>query len=73
MKTACKISEVWETVQMQSSEGGDSGPIKEAIEKLMDIVCATMSDIKFEPKIESIRRKMDALMVEKPGRLPRQG
>ena len=66
VKTACKISEVWETVQMQSSEGGDSGPIKEAIEKLMDIVCATMSDIKFEPKIESIRRKMDALMVEKP-------
>lgn len=65
LKTASRISEVWETVQLQSNEGNDAGEIKGVIEKLMEIVCSTICELKLNPKIESIRKKIDSLTKQK--------
>ena len=62
LKTACRISEVWETVCVQSNEGSDASSIREAVEKLMEIVCESLRELKCNPKVESIRRRIDHLV-----------
>ena len=67
LKTASVISEVWETVHIQSNEGSDATTIRETVEKMMEIVCDTIFELQYEHKLEALRRKIDALVTTEPG------